>query len=97
MVALDPNDVTTLNLVDKLRQALEMVLGQRLTFSGEQRPDATGPVVRTKMEIDKVAGKLTVQRIGSMTSGTAEAEAKVKEIPSGGEVTGTHIDHLGSR
>ncbi|HEY0790851.1 MAG TPA: hypothetical protein VGD78_07275 [Chthoniobacterales bacterium] len=98
-VAFDPKDVATLQQVDALRQALEMVLGQRLTFSGEQRPDATGPVVRTEMEIAKVAAraKATNLRIQSMTAGRVEAKTKVGELGPGAEVTSADIGHLGPR
>jgi hypothetical protein len=35
--------IPLLTRVDALRKALEIVIGQRLTFQGEKRPEAEGP------------------------------------------------------
>jgi hypothetical protein len=48
--------IPLLTRVDALRKALEIVIGQRLTFQGEKRPEAEGPIVRGRINVDEVLG-----------------------------------------
>lgn len=82
--------------VDALRQMLEAIYRQRLTFQGEQRP-ASGPVVETEVKVETVAGYVAGVRARAIQSGFVRSRVEVKHIGEGGEVVGVDADTIGQR
>jgi hypothetical protein len=94
---IDPIDSTDEKLmanVDALRQMLEAVYQQRITFKGEKRPPS-GPTVEGKVDVEKVEGLVAAVRAGTITAGKVSGEAKAKEVAPGGTLTGVEVEKIG--
>jgi hypothetical protein len=92
--SVDLKDETLLQRVDALRQLLEAVYQQRITFKGEQRPPS-GPVVEGRIDVEEVAGYAAAVRARQIISGTVSAEATVRRVEPGGQVIGVDADSIG--
>jgi hypothetical protein len=90
----DPADQQLLRRVDALRRSLEVILRQRITFTGEQRPD-TGPVVTGEVAIAEVRGYAAAVRAGRITGGQVKGTARVDTVHEGGQVIGVDVDRIG--
>jgi len=90
----DPNDHDLAAAADGLRQALEAVYGQRITFKGENR-QPSGPIVIGRAEADKVAGDVAGVRARLVRSGRIEGTASAKEVGETGRLSGTDVDTVG--
>jgi hypothetical protein len=93
---VDSGNERLLQQVDALRQLLEAVYQQHLTFKGEQRP-TSGPVVHGKIDVKQVAGYVAAVRAHVILSGTTTGEAKVERVEVGGSVVGVDINAIGVR
>ncbi|MGZ3626949.1 MAG: hypothetical protein ACXVDN_04660 [Ktedonobacteraceae bacterium] len=90
-------DVTNENLlqrIDALRQLLEAVYQQRITFKGEQRP-SSGPVVAGRVDVEEVAGYAAAVRARQIVSGTVRAEATAGRVEPGAHFIGVDTDIIG--
>jgi hypothetical protein len=92
--SVDLNDENLLQRVDALRQLLEAVYQQRITFKGEQRPPS-GPVVEGRIDVGKVAGYAAAVRAQQIIGGTVRGEVKANHVESGGQVMGVDADSVG--
>lgn len=92
---VDPSDEHLVATVDALRQAIEAVWGQRITFRGERR-EPSGPVVRGAIDVDSVAGNAAAVRAGRIGGGaTVEGTVRAGRVERGGAVTGVEADTIG--
>jgi hypothetical protein len=90
---LDPADKRVLSQIDALRQAVEAVCGQRLTFVGEAAEPSGVPVqgsVRAEEVLGYVAG-VRAQRITGGASGSVD----VGRVGTGGTVVGLDAGEIG--
>jgi hypothetical protein len=73
---VDPSDVAFLNRVDDLRQAIEVVYQQRITFKGEDR-EPSGPLVEN--EVLATEARIRKSSVGTVeaTSGTVSQKVDV--------------------
>jgi hypothetical protein len=90
----DTGDEQLLRNVDALRRALEVVLRQRITFRGEQRPD-DGPVVAGDVAIEEVRGYVAAVRAGQISGGNVTGTARVGTVHEGGQVIGVDAGRIG--
>jgi len=90
----DPNDRDLADAADGLRQALEAVYGQRITFKGEDR-DPSGPVVTGRVDVETVAGDVAGVRARLVRSGRITGEARATKVEAGGKLSGVDADTLG--
>jgi hypothetical protein len=92
---VDPADERLVATVDALRQAIEAVWQQRITFRGEAR-EPSGPVVRGTIDVAEVAGRAAAVRAGRI-SGDATVEGRVTadRIERGGSAYGVEADKIG--
>ena len=88
----DPGDRDLAETVEALRQALEVVYGQRITFKGEER-EPSGPVVYGVAEVDHALQAVTGVRARLVKSGQITGEARVGRAE--GPVTGVDVDSVG--
>jgi hypothetical protein len=93
---VDPEDPQLLATADAVRQILEAVYHQRITFRGEQR-DASGPLVEGRVDVTTVAGYAAAVRAKSVTSGTVRGDAEADEVQEGGRLIGVDIDRIGEQ
>jgi hypothetical protein len=89
---VDATDEPLLRTLGRLREALEGVYGQHLTFTGEQRP-ASGPFVR--QNIDTVRGDVTGMEAEDSTTGPTEVIQDVKTVEADGRVVGMRANRIG--
>lgn len=91
---VNTSDEKLLQNIDALRQALEAVYQQRLTFKGEQR-EASGPTVEGRIDVETVKGYVAAVRAKNVYAGDIRADIKSKLVESGGSVVGVEIENLG--
>lgn len=91
---VDVTDANLLQRVDALRQLLEAVYQQRITFKGEHRPPS-GPVVGGRIDVEEVAGYAAAVRARQIVSGTVRADAKAKRVEPGAQFIGVDTDSIG--
>ncbi|MFL5655393.1 MAG: hypothetical protein ACJ8CB_14610 [Ktedonobacteraceae bacterium] len=91
---VDIQNVNLLQRVDALRQLLEAVYQQRLTFKGEQRPPS-GPVVEGHIDVEEVGGYSSAVRARQIVSGSVKADAKARRVEQGGQFIGLDTDIIG--
>jgi hypothetical protein len=90
---IDAGDRRLLETADAVRQALEAVYGQRITFRGEQRP-SSGPVVEGRVNVTTVAGYVAGVRART-ASGVMRGDISADEVTSTGQAIG--VDLTGDR
>ncbi|MTD59090.1 hypothetical protein [Amycolatopsis pithecellobii] len=87
---ISPDDHDLIQLLDRAREDLEAVYGQRFTFVGEQRPRAQ---VLVKQGHDEVMGAVTgIQATGVSGAVNVSVEQESKTVHEGGEVTGLRLE-----
>jgi hypothetical protein len=94
---IDLVDVTNENVlqrIDALRQLLEAVYQQRITFKGEQRPPS-GPVVEGRIDVEEVAGYAAAVHARQIVSGTVRVDAKARRVEPGAQFIGVDTDSIG--
>src|SRR5271165_5141413 len=88
-----PSDAALMTRVDALRKALEVIVGQRLTFRGEARPETQGPVIRGEVHVKKVLGYAAGVAAGMITGKvTVEGKVVADEVAPGASAIGTKVD-----
>lgn len=90
VLRIDPQNQEVITAIDNLRQVLESIYGQTITFKGENRPPS-GVKVTTEARADVVAGKFTGTRIQGGDKGEYNTKIEVGRVEEDGEVIGT--DH----
>lgn len=95
MLTPDPANEDLIRDVDELRQILESIYGQRITFKDEKREES-GTKVTTKFTVGSVRGKVTVTQIEDLEGGTVETTADIGDIEQTGEVVVTNIGKMKS-
>lgn len=92
---VDPGDQRVLQAVDGLRQAMEAIYGQRITFRGEPRP-ASGPVAAGEVKVDHVLGYVAGLRARDIISGSATGRVEAGTVHPGGTAVGLDVGTVGS-
>jgi hypothetical protein len=88
-----PSDAALMTRVDALRKALEVIVGQRLTFRVEARPETQGPVIRGEVHVKKVLGYAAGVAAGMITGKvTVEGKVVADEVAPGASAIGTKVD-----
>ena len=87
-------DVRLLEMADALRQCLEAIYQQRITFPREQRPPS-GPVVEGWIDVDTVAGYAAAVRARTISDGHLSAQAHAEHVGPGGVMVGVEADRIG--
>jgi hypothetical protein len=91
---VDPSNQQLLEEIDALRQVMEAVYQQRLTFKGEQRA-ASGPVVEGAIDVESVAGKAVGVEAKIISSGRVVGTGKAKQVEETGTLYGVKTDKIG--
>jgi len=91
---VDPHDRSLLESVDGLRQAMEAVYGQRITFAGEPRPPS-GPVAVGEAKVDEVLGYVAGLRAKRIVGGSATGRLEAKRVDKDAEAIGLDVDTIG--
>jgi hypothetical protein len=91
---VDMSNDNLLRRIDVLRQLLEAVYQQRLTFRGERRP-ASGPAVKGSINVGTVAGYAAAVRAKDIKSGEVIAEVESDRVEPGGQLTAIDVDTIG--
>jgi hypothetical protein len=78
-----------------LRDAIEDIVGQRITFEGEDREPSGTPVATGRVSAKVIKGRATGLDVDEMTGGQAKGEVEADEITEGGEATGLRVRKLG--
>lgn len=87
------DDKNLLQTVDALRQSIEAVYQQRLTFRGEQR-SPSGPIAESSIDVDEVVGYVAGIRARRI-AGNVKVDARAKRVDAGGQFIGIDADTIG--
>jgi hypothetical protein len=93
---VDASDEELLRATDALRQTLEAIYQQRITFRGEDRP-SSGPLVEGRVDIDEVAGYVAGVRAEVIESGRTTGIVDANRVERGGEAIGLDVKRIGGR
>jgi len=96
---VDPKPIDAQNeqlteTADAVRQLLEAVYRQRITFQGEQRP-ASGPVVEGELKVDQVLGDAAAVRARVIASGYVLGRVQAGTVGPGGRISAVDADTIG--
>jgi hypothetical protein len=88
---IDPKDQDMVVKVAAIRELLEVVYSQRITFKGEQR-ESSGPLVHGSVRVKELAGDATAVRSGLITGGTVIGQAEAEKVSSSGRLVGVEAE-----
>lgn len=91
---VNSKDEGLLLTVDALRRSLEVVLGQRITFKGEERMPS-GPIIVVHSDVEEVAGYSASVCARTMSEGRVEVRRRTKVVGPGGQDVGVEVDRIG--
>jgi hypothetical protein len=91
---VDPSNNELLQTTDALRQAMEAVYRQRITFSGEPRPPS-GPLAAGEANVDEVLGYVAGLRAKRLIGGSVAGRVTAKRVGPGGQAIGVEVDTIG--
>jgi hypothetical protein len=92
---VNPKNEELLQTTDALRQAMEAVYGQRITFAGEPRPPS-GPLVAGEANVDQVHGYVAGLRARKIVGGTAKGVIRSTFVARGAEAVGLEVGTIGA-
>jgi hypothetical protein len=78
-----------------LRDAIEDVIGQRITFRGERREPSGTPVVTGRLKAEQIRGRAAGVDVGEMETGKVEGTVEAGEIGEGADVAGARVQNIG--
>ncbi|MCZ0975590.1 hypothetical protein O1L55_38875 [Streptomyces albulus] len=87
-------DAELMQMLGRVREALEDVYGQRFTFQGETR-ERSGPV--SEQHYDTVAGEVTGMEAQEAIRGSATSVIRAKSVEPGGRVVGMRAPIIDGR
>jgi hypothetical protein len=91
---VDPSNQQLLETIDALRQVMEAVFQQPLTFRGEKR-SASGPVVEGTIDAEIIAGKAAAVEANLISSGRVVGTSTTKRVEEKGTLYGVKADKIG--
>lgn len=91
---VDSTDKDLLDQIDAIRQILEAVYQQRITFKGEQRAPS-GPVVEGTIDVESVAGRAAGVEAKIISSGRVVGTANAIRVEETGTLHGVKVDQVG--
>lgn len=92
---VDPSNHELLQTADALRQAMEAVYGQRITFAGEPR-QPSGPLVAGEANVDEVLGYVAGLRARRIIGGSVTGRVTAKRVGPGGQAVGLDAGTIGA-
>ena len=94
---VDEADTHLLEKVDGLRNLLEAIYQQHITFKGEKRPPSGTPIVIGQVGSKEIAGQATGVEADEVVSGEVKGEVKADRIEEGGSATGVKVRTIGDK
>ncbi|MDM0030059.1 hypothetical protein [Variovorax saccharolyticus] len=96
LAPLASDDHAAFEAIDALRQSMEAVYQQRLTFVGEQRAPS-GPVVEGTIDAKTIAGNAVAVEARLVTSGRVVGRVVADRLEQGSSATAVKVDIVGGR
>jgi hypothetical protein len=94
---INSQDEEVLKKVDALRQILEAVYQQRITFKGEKTRPTSGPTIEGHIDVGRVEGVVRGVKIrGPIDVESITSKIKTGDVGPEGEVTGIDLDTTNS-
>jgi hypothetical protein len=91
---IDATNEQLMEAADALRQLLEAVYQQRITFKGERRP-SSGPVVEGELKVDQLLGDAAAVRARLVLGGHVRGQATAGTVGPGGRLSAVDVDTVG--
>lgn len=80
-----------------LRDALESIVGQTITFRGEDRPATGTPVITGTVTAKEIRSRASGVEAGNVTEGVITGTVKADVITEGGDVAGVRVGDVGAK
>lgn len=96
LAEVDPSDRRVLSQVAALREALESIVGQRITFRDEQREPSGTPVVHGSADVGAIRAALTVVETEDVLGGRVEGTLRADVIEGDADVKVVKTRNVGS-
>jgi hypothetical protein len=94
--SIQPGDAELLRLVDRLRQLLEAVYGQRITFASEAGERAgSGPELRASIDIKHITAEVTAIKARRISGGHIVVEMRADSAGESGRVVAVEAEDIG--
>jgi hypothetical protein len=94
IAAIDLNDSHVLSTIDSLRQLLEAVYQQRITFKGESR-EPSGPIVKGQIDVGRILGNAAGVEAEWIAQGNVEGTVRATEVGPNAKATGVKAGKIG--
>lgn len=94
---MNERDTRLLEKVDALRNLLEIIYQQHITFKGENRPASGAPVVVGRVDVKEIAGQSTGVEAEAVTGGHVKGEIIADRIERDGNATGVKVGTIGGK
>jgi hypothetical protein len=93
---IQPGDTELLRLVDRLRQLLEAIYGQRIAFTTEAgERTASGTELRSTVDIKEITAEVIAIKARRINSGVIHSEIRAEKVGEGGRVVGVEAEDIG--
>jgi hypothetical protein len=92
----DPQDETVLEATSALRDAVESIIGQRITFTGEDREPSGTPVVTGTLRVKNLRGRGTGAEVEEVLSGEVTGTAEADTVEKGADLAGLRAKSVGN-
>jgi hypothetical protein len=89
-----PDDLALLETGEALRKMLEVIMRQRITFTGETRR-ASAPVIVGQADLDEVAGYAAAVRARLVERGEIHGRLQARRVEQGAKAIAVDIDQVG--
>ena len=91
---VDPKDQNLIKNAEALRQLLELIYQQRITFKGEDR-EPSGPKVITVVDVKEVLGEVLGIDVDEIASGSVETNVKADTVGPGAKLIAARFKKIG--
>ena len=94
---IDTANSYLLEKVDRLRELLESIYQQHITFEGENRPPSGSPIVTGQIKAKEIDGKVKVVELMHVESGKISGSADADRIGPEADVTVVRVNTVGGK
>jgi hypothetical protein len=94
---VDLSDERVVRATSVLRDAIEAIIGQRITFKGEDREPTGTPIVTGRARARVLRGRATGVEAEHVTGGRITGEAEAETVEEGGDLAGVRLKSIGNK
>jgi hypothetical protein len=93
----EPTDERVVRTTNALRDAIEAIIGQRITFEGEDREPTGSPVVTGTVRAKEIRARASGVEADEVTGGLVEGTVEADLVDEGADVAGVRVRSIGNK